>query len=204
MSGPGANVSVTTTDASGNVTGYTIIVKEDGTYVKVDQNWNVIETGTVQEGEDLPRTEEDPDGDGNPGGEPPETAAAEDTEEETENNDAGGGDQGGEGAEPRYSDRGGAPWTPLNGTVDRRVTPFDKTSQPPPTDVQGTVMVSGGKSGPTLGPEAVTNTGGGDFIAGEGRGGGGSMIDPCATVRGGCGGDPDSGGIGPAGPATSN
>jgi hypothetical protein len=112
---------------------------------------------------------------------------------------AGGGDQGGDWVDPNYRDRGGSIWTPLRGTVDRRVTPLDKTSQPPPTDVQGTVMVSGGSSGPTLGPEAVTNTGGGDFIAGEGRGGGGGGgMGPCATVRD-CS-DPGGGGIAP-GPA---
>jgi len=106
---------------------------------------------------------------------------------------AGGGDQGGDYIDPDYSTPRGTIWTPLGGLVVYGVSPLDKTSQPPPTDVQGTVMVSDGSSKPTLGPEAVTNPGGGDNIAGEGRGGGGSMIDPCATVAG-CDGDPDGDG----------
>ena len=104
--------------------------------------------------------------------------------------------KGGDYIDPDYSTPRGTIWTPLGGLVVYGVSPLDKTSQPPPTDVQGTVMVSDGSSGPTLGPEAVTNTGGGDFIAGEGRSGGGSMIDPCATVAG-CDGDTGGGEGGP-------
>ena len=64
-------------------------------------------------------------------------------------------------------------------------------------------MVSGGRSGPTLGPEAVTNSGDGNFVSGSG-GSGGFKMDPCATVSGGCGGPDGGSGPGPAGPPERN
>jgi len=225
-SGSGATTTTVTTPGPNKTssTETTTTTSTDGTRRRryIRRVTNSDGTGSHEEGEtssDVTPSAEDQDGNGVPDDVDAERAEAEAAEAEaaeaetggTADKDpqsggsAGGGDQGGNYIDPRYSSPRGTIWTPLGGLVIFAVSPSDMTSQPPPSDVQGTVMVGGGSARPNVGAAAVTNTGGGDFIAGEGRGGGGSMIDPCATVAG-CG-DPGGGGIAPGpagGPSSSN
>jgi hypothetical protein len=103
---------------------------------------------------------------------------------------AGGGDQGSETTNNEHGICNG--WNPLNGCAAPGVKIEDSTSQPNPTDDGSATVRSAAAS---IGPEAVTNGGDGSFVSGQGRAGGGSGLDPCATVAG-CGG----GGDGPEGP----
>jgi hypothetical protein len=91
------------------------------------------------------------------------------------------GQPGVEGRGPGGADNCG--WNPMNGCTKKSTPIWKATVQP------GAHQDTGGRSaGPSLGQEAVTNTGDGTFDSGvSGGGGGGGQPDPC-VVAGSCGG----------------
>jgi len=87
---------------------------------------------------------------------------------------------GAEGSGPGGADNCG--FNPMSGCT-RKSTPIWKAAVQPGAHQD----TDGGAAGPSLGQEAVTNTGDGTFDSGASRGGGGAgQPDPCLTA-GGCG-----------------
>lgn len=99
---------------------------------------------------------------------------------------------GAEGRGPGGNDNCG--WNPISGCTKRAVKIWDAMGQP--GSHQDT---DGSAAGPSLGQEAVTNTGDSTFDSGVSGGGGGGQPDPCVTA-GGCGPIRDAGG----GPGPAN
>jgi len=103
------------------------------------------------------------------------------------------GQPGVEGRGPGGADNCG--WNPMNGCTKRSVKIWDAMVQP------GAHQDTGGSAArPSLGQEAVTNTGDGTFDSGvSGGGGGNGRPNPCLTA-GDCGGPigDAGGGAGPA------
>ena len=175
------SVSITITDADGNVRGdVSIDISKphgrgrDYQAEAHDADGNLVgaSKGTT-ETESVPNRY-DPDGDGVPN-DVPET----------------GSEQAGQ---PNPEDGGAAEglcagWNPLSGCGQGGLKIWDTITQPG-TSEESTATASG--AGPRIGPEAVTNGGDGSFTAGGGRrdNGRGHGIDPCITA-GGCGNGPD-------------
>lgn len=110
---------------------------------------------------------------------------------------AGGGDQGAPNDnDTGRGDGGCGTWTLFGGCTGTGLKIWDTTGQPNPTDDGSD---NGRNAGASIGPEAVTNGGDGSFVSGQGRGGGGPGLDPCATAGPSCGNGPDGPGS-PAGP----